>query len=114
MVHSFELIDMSEYQERGNLNAAMLVIAIYNGSKMKEFTFGVNKAIESRKERKMIHSINFKIKIAQVFPIRTQNGSQNYLARDEETQIIHWIKPGNKSSRHILDCSEVFTPNVHN
>ena len=85
MVHSFELIDMSEYQERGNIKAQMLVIAIYNGSKMKEFTFGVNKAVESRKERKIIHNINFKINMSQVFPIRTQNGNQNYLARDEET-----------------------------
>ena len=74
MVHSFEIIDMGIeanklVSERQNIRARMLVIAIYNGSKIKEFTFGVNRAVENRLERKLIHSINFRTKITQVYPI---------------------------------------------
>jgi len=52
----------------------MLVLAFSNGSRMEEFTFGVDKALESRKQRTLEHSLNFKFKITQVVPIRAGNG----------------------------------------
>ena len=51
MVHGFELVDMSQMhvQGRKDVAAEILVLAYYNGSKMLEFTFMVNKARETRK-----------------------------------------------------------------
>ena len=70
----------------------MLVLTFYNGSMMEEFTFGVDKALESRRQRTLHHSLNFKCKITQVVPIRISNGNQSYLVRDE-TELVHMIKP---------------------
>ena len=51
MVHGFELVDMSQMQVQGrkDVTAEILVLAYYNGSKLLEFTFMVNKARETRK-----------------------------------------------------------------
>ena len=42
----------------------MLIVVAYNGSKLKEFTFGVDKALESRKQRKLPHKLNLRFSIA--------------------------------------------------
>lgn len=51
IVHAFELLDTSQYSftDGPKVKAKMLALVAYNGSKLKEFTFCVNKALESRK-----------------------------------------------------------------
>lgn len=63
----------------------MLVLVSYNGSKLKEFTFGVNKKVEGRKVRKVEHPLNVKFSIAQAVPIRTEANHQNYLLRESQS-----------------------------
>ena len=91
--------------------AEMLVLAYYNGSKLKEFTFMVDKTRETRKQRKLVHQLNFKFKIAQVVPIRTRVGVHNYLVRDEFSNELNLIKSGSsdkkRSTKNPLDCSSV-------
>ena len=41
---------MGQYSQEGqSIKAKMLIVVAYNGSKLKEFTFGVNKQLEARK-----------------------------------------------------------------
>lgn len=110
-MHGFELVDMSqmEFQGSKSITAQMLVLAHYNGSKMIEFTFGVDKSRETRKVRKIPHSLNFRFKIAQVLPIRTKIGTSSYLVREQESQLIHLVKPSKLDvlTRSSLDCSRL-------
>lgn len=59
VVHGIELSDMSQYKDWGNSQALMLILAYYNGSKLREFTFVVDRKIEGQSERKLHHCMNF-------------------------------------------------------
>lgn len=87
IVHGFELIDMSQMKVTGRrpVQAETLVLAYYNGSKLHEFTFMLDKTRETRKHRKLNHSLNFRLKIAQAVPIRTKLGTSTYLVREQES-----------------------------
>ena len=87
IIHGFNIQNVSRFQQEGQqIRAKMLIVVAYNGSKLKEFTFGVNKAFEGRKQRKLPHKLNLRFSIAQVMPIHIAKAkNQSYLVRDCKT-----------------------------
>ena len=58
-IHNFELLDAKKFSvTQGKSEAKFLVVVSYNGCKLKQFTFGLNRAVESRKVAKIDHNVN--------------------------------------------------------
>jgi len=110
VVHTFTVINMDKFEvTKGKVNAKMLVVIAYNGSKLKEFTFGVDKAQESRVARKVQHKLNLRFHVAQVLPyFCSETKALHYMVRASNEPTVHLVKPGSASDRKAwLDTSEV-------